>query len=93
MPHHAHKSWMTGFEVHDDGPDEALFTAKMTVTSQALNASGNPLIDPLDIPELLAAYMEPFDANLHDSHAEAHVDHMHKHFNVKKAAPAAEVAK
>ena len=24
MPHHAHRSWVTGFEVHDDGPDEKL---------------------------------------------------------------------
>lgn len=85
MPHHAHKSWMTGFEVSDDGPDEALFTAKVTELSQALNASGNPIIDPLDIPELLEAYMEPFDADEHDNHAEAHAAHMCKHFNVKVA--------
>ena len=24
LPHHAHRSWITKFEVHDDGPDEKL---------------------------------------------------------------------
>jgi hypothetical protein len=27
LPNHAHHSWLTGVEVHDDGPDEKLFRA------------------------------------------------------------------
>jgi hypothetical protein len=29
MPHHAHRSWITGFEVHDDGPDEKMARAML----------------------------------------------------------------
>lgn len=29
LPHHAHRSWLTKFEVEDDGPNEALFRAMM----------------------------------------------------------------
>ena len=29
MPHHAHRSWISGVEVHDDGPDEKLIRAML----------------------------------------------------------------
>lgn len=72
MPHNAHKKWMTRFEIHDDGPSEELFRAKIAAHVEAGN------ISELDVEDLVEAYMTPGDAD-------AHVDHLHAHFGVKKA--------
>lgn len=71
MPHHAHKNWMRGFEVHDDGGDEVLLRAKIDVHV----AAGN--IDALDVDGIVAAYLAPVDSA-------KHVDHLHAHFGVAK---------
>lgn len=75
MPHNAHKSWMTGFEVHDDGPNEELFRKKIAEHVDAGN------IEDLDVEELVQQYLSNADGG-----SDSHVDHLHKHFGVKKGA-------
>ena len=84
MPDHAHPSFMKGFTVEDDGPDETLFHAMMAPYAAAIHeASGQPLIPAEALQDLLAGYMEKVSP-------QEHVDHLHAKFNVKKKA---EVAK
>jgi hypothetical protein len=71
MQHHAHKSWMRGFEISDDGPDVAMFEK---LVDEHI-AAGN--LEDEDKSALMVAYAEPLDAN-------DHTDHLHVHFGVKK---------
>jgi hypothetical protein len=83
MPYHAHRSFMQGFQVDDDGPHEELFRAKLAPYLAAVHeASGEPLIAADELEGLVAKYMEK-------AAPEDHVDHLHTRFNVKKAPPAA----
>lgn len=88
MPDHAHPSFMRGFTVEDDGPDEKLFHDMVAPYQAAVHeASGQPLL-PSDesFSELLAAYMEKVTP-------QEHVDHLHAKFNVKKPVAKQEVSK
>lgn len=75
------------FEVHDDHdlPEERAknalaFEARLAELSKIQNArTGQPLIAPADVAELVAKYAEP------TTHKH-HVDHMHAHFGLKKGA-------
>ncbi len=67
MPHHAHRSWMTKVETHDDGPDEALFRAAIKRMADVGK------IEPEDIESLVAAYLTPAD----------HAAHLTQHFGIK----------
>jgi len=85
MPDHAHPGFMKGFTVEDDGPDEALFHSMIApFTTATHEASGQLLIPPEAVQDLLAGYMEKVTP-------QEHVDHLHVKFNVKK--PAGEVSK
>jgi hypothetical protein len=53
VPNHAPRPSLTGVDVHDDGPDEALATSML----QAHIDAGN--IDAVDMPAHLAAYLSP----------------------------------
>lgn len=66
LPHHAHRSWITGFEVHDDGPDEQLARAMLAehVKSGSVPAE--------DVEAHLAAYKETADGAAHAAHLCAH---------------------
>lgn len=77
MPHHAHKSWINHFEVEDDGPNEELFRAKAAALVAARKPSGEALIEPEDVEELVAKYLKP-------AMAEHHADHLHTRFGVAK---------
>lgn len=55
MWHNAHESWLHAVEVHDDGPQEKEFVARV---QQQVDA-GN--IDELDVPGMLALYKTPGD--------------------------------
>ena len=74
MPQQAHRSWITSFEVHDDGPDEALARAMLAPHVQ------DGTIDTKDVDAHIAAYIESADA-------EAHVAHLATHFKIVKAVP------
>jgi hypothetical protein len=75
---HAVWDWITGFEVHDDGPSEELIRAKLEPHATAVHGRTGRVHIPGDEHDaIVAAYMEPADA-------QAHVDHMHAHFRVKK---------
>jgi hypothetical protein len=79
MPDQAHPKFMTGFQIDDDGPDEKLFLALVTpYTKVTHEQSGRLLIDPEDVPMLLAKYMEK-------TTPQNHVDHLCAKFSVKKA--------
>lgn len=85
MPDQSHPKFMTSFAVDcDDGPDEALFRKLVTPFTTAVHeASGQMLIDPEDMDNLVSKYMEK--KTIQD-----HVDHLHVKFHVKKkAAPPA----
>jgi hypothetical protein len=77
LPLHAHRSWLTKVEVHDDGADPAALKAEL----DRHVAAGN--IDPADVEEHMAAYTQT-------TTADDHVDHLHKHFriNTSKAVSA-----
>jgi hypothetical protein len=82
FPHLAHRSFMQGFEVDDDPPNEDLFRAKIAPYVAAIHeASGAPLISPEEVEGLVEKYMEK-------TSTQDHVDHLHMRFNVKKAPPA-----
>jgi hypothetical protein len=87
MPDHAHPKFAKRFVVHDhhgdDGPDEAEFRRQLQPYVEAIHeASGEPLIDPDMVEEVVAAYMEP-------TTNEDHVAHLHAKFKLKhSAAPA-----
>src|ERR1019366_8635762 len=55
MPHHAHRTWVTKVEVHNDGPDEKM----MRVMLAPHVTAGN--IPATDVEAHVAAYMEPAD--------------------------------
>lgn len=71
MPHHAHRSHMRGFDVLDDGPDEALIHSAIAPHVEAGNIAAE------EVDEIVAAYMTPLES----SH---HIDHLHRHFKVAK---------
>lgn len=77
----AHPRHITGFEVEcDDGPDEALFRSIVTPLTTAISArTKEPIVHPEDFDALLAKYLETHTV-------EAHVDHLHAKFGVKKKA-------
>jgi hypothetical protein len=79
MPHHAHRTWITGVEVHDsDGHDESMLRAKLAEHV----AAGN--IEAGEVDAHVAAYTE-------SATADDHVAHLHSHFKVKTTpAPAAD---
>ena len=83
MPDQAHPKFMSGFEVHDDGgPDEALFNKMVEPYTKSLHKkSGKLLIDPEDLANLKALYLEKVSV-------QEHVEGLHKKFNVKKRPPA-----
>jgi hypothetical protein len=86
MPDHAHPSFIKSFEVedHQDEPDEAAFRLALQPYVEAIHeASGEPLIDPEIVDDVVAKYMEPA------TNAD-HVAHLHARFNVKKRPPAAD---
>jgi hypothetical protein len=68
------------FEVHDDaGPDEKLFRETAAPFLSALYApTGKPLLSAEQLEKMVAAYLEPLDA-------QGHVDHLHTRFGVAKA--------
>jgi hypothetical protein len=70
MPHHAHRSWVSKVDVHDDGPDEALFRAALAPHVAAENIAAE------DVDAHVEAYMEP-------ATDKDHIDHLHTHFKVK----------
>lgn len=74
LPHHAHRSWVTGVEVHDDGPSKDLAAAKLDEHV----AAGN--IDAADHAAHLAAYLETADGA-------AHTKHLSDHFKLSKKKP------
>lgn len=80
MDHHAHKSWFEEFEVNDDGPDQAMFTARIGEHVACGNISED------DVPALLAAYLTPIAPG-------EHVTHFHSHFGVKPEAIAKSAAR
>lgn len=69
-PHHAHRSWMTKFEVHDDGSDESIARELLAPHVEAGNLS------MFELEEHVAAYLRPADAAAHEAH-------LHSHFKVK----------
>ena|SRR5277367_3433398 len=73
MPNHAHRTWVTKFEVQDDGPDEKLARAMLGEHVTAGN------IEASDLEAHVAAYMEK------TSNAD-HGMHLTTHFKVKGAA-------
>lgn len=79
MPNWAHPKWMKGFEIHDDaGPNEAMI--RRMVAPHLLADHGRAPgknIEPSDLEEMVATYMQKADT----AH---HVDHLHKHFKVKQ---------
>jgi hypothetical protein len=78
MPDQAHPKYITGFQVDDDDPDEKLFLTLVTpYTKVTHEQSGQPLIDPEDMPMLLAKYMGK-------TTPQNHIDHLHTKFSVKK---------
>lgn len=72
MPHHAERAWLSKFEVHDDGPDEALMRSML-----APHAASGTHIDPEEVDKLVANYMAPASS---DDHAK----HLHGHFRIDK---------
>jgi hypothetical protein len=70
MPHHAHRSWLTKFEIDDDGADEAMLRKMLALHVEAVN------IEASEVEAHVAAYTEP-------ATAKDHADHMHTHFKVK----------
>lgn len=70
LPHHAHRSWITKFEVHDDGHDETMARAMFAPHIEADNIQAD------ELEEHIAAYVE-------DADAKDHADHLHAHFKVK----------
>jgi hypothetical protein len=71
LPNHTHRSWLSSFEVNDDGPHEETLRSEL---NRHINA-GN--IDAGDVESHLLAYLEPVDVA-------GHVNNLHKHFRVNK---------
>lgn len=71
LPAHAHRSWLTKVETHDDGPDESVLRAALDRHVEAGH------IDPSEVDAHVAAYMEP-------ASAEDHRAHLHAHFRIEK---------
>lgn len=78
MPGEAHRTWIKDFEVHDDGPDEALFRkmlAPHTMGAPASEADPNgvpPNIEPSEINAHVEAYMDGSDGKAHEAHLRTH---------------------
>lgn len=80
MVEQASPKHMTSFTVEDDGPDEKLLREMLEPYTTALHdRSGDPLVDPARIAEIVAKYLEP-------AKADDHVDHLHAKFGVAKRA-------
>jgi hypothetical protein len=72
--------WISHFEVHDDGPDEALLRDTLAPHFKAINPrTGKPNINPEHLDAHVAAYTEK-------ASAEDHVTHLHQHFGVAAKA-------
>jgi hypothetical protein len=76
LPEHAHPSFVTHFEVHDDGADEKTFRAFLAPYTAAKHAkSGEPIVPPEMLEPLVKAYLEPADGP-------AIVKHLHSKFRL-----------
>lgn len=71
MVEHAHPKWMHDVEVHDDGPDEALFSGYVAAHVACGNISKDDLVD------LKEGYMT----------ADDHVKCLKAHFKIKDTLP------
>lgn len=81
LPGHAHPRWLTKFEVHDDGPDEALFRAMLAPHLEAEHGRApGKNVEAEDLEELVRAYTEKLDA-------EGHARGLHAHFKLDKNRP------
>jgi hypothetical protein len=79
MPEHGHPKHFVGFDVDtDDGPDEKAFRAALAPYVEAKHhLTGEPLIDPADVEDIVKKYLEP--ATISD-----HLDYLHARFSVAK---------
>ena len=78
MPDHTHPSFIKGFSIDDDGPDEKLFQEAIAPYVASIHeASGQPLIPTEAVDDLLAKYMEK-------KTVQDHIEHLHSKFNIKK---------
>lgn len=66
MPHHAHRDWITDFEIHDDGPDEAMCRSMVQTHVDAKNIHQN------DLELHVASYIEAADHTAHTAHLRSH---------------------
>ena len=71
MPHNFHRSWISGFETSDDGPDVETFKGYLMTHVEAGN------IDNDDVSQLLEAYVK-------DAGAVGLSDDLENYFNVKR---------
>lgn len=73
--------WITKVEVHDDGPDEALFHAMVEPHTVAAHGRrpGRMNVPPEHLGDHKARYAEP-------ATAAQHAEHLGKHFGVKGAS-------
>lgn len=73
LPGHAHPRWLTKFEVHDDGPNEAHFRAALAPHLEADHGRApGKNVEAEDVEELVRAYLEPLDADGHRKGLHAH---------------------
>jgi hypothetical protein len=70
---HAEWGWITKVEVHDDGPDEALFRATLEPLTKVKHGRRDKMvIPPAHLDDHLKVYLEPADAAAHAAHLEGH---------------------
>jgi hypothetical protein len=67
-------AWITGVEVHDDGPDEAAFRAHVEPLTRIAHGKrrGQMLVPPEHLADHLAKYTEVATADDHKSHLAVH---------------------
>ena len=103
VPHWTNRKHIKFVMVHDDGPSEELFlaTIKPHLEADHGRAPGKN-IDAEDVPEMLEAYLTPFDSEdadhphvegLAKDHGHGIRAHVHAHFKVKPASSAASASK
>src|SRR5258708_4849739 len=72
LPKHTHRSWLTSFEVHDDGPHEP------TLRSELARHVGAGNINSDDVEGHVSSYLESVNHVVHK-------EHLHKFFTIKAA--------
>ncbi len=75
LPHHAHRSWLTKFELHDtDGPDEEMLLAMLAphTCPQGADKDVAPNIMPSEVAAHVTAYTENADTADHIAHLGVH---------------------